>query len=321
MSALHLSPRITRRALLLSSAAVALARPGRASAHGTHVLRIGVQRSAIMLMLLKQRGGLQRHLPKHEVSWAEFPAGPQLLEALAVGELDLGMTGDAPPVFAQAAGKELIYVGAEPPKPRSSAIIVKAGSRLRTLVDLRGHSIALQKNSSAHFLLARAVAKAGLRFGDIKPVYLAPADARAAFEGGDVDAWAIWDPFYAVAESAIATRVLSDGVGLCNNNSFYLASRAMVETQPETLRAVFAALAEIDTFVRTKRAEAERLYAAISGLEPSTVKRLLDRRPPSPVAPLDAAQIADQQRVADTFLSLKLIPSRIRVADVVWMPK
>ena len=42
-----------------------------------------------------------------------------------------------------------------------------------------------------------AVRKAGLQWTDIQPVWLSPADARAAFQKGAIDAWAIWDPYYA----------------------------------------------------------------------------------------------------------------------------
>ncbi len=153
-------------------------------------LRIGYQKSAVNLVIAKQLGWLEKRLPATKVSWLEFPAGPQLLEALSVGSLEFGLTGDAPPVFAQAAGKDLVYVGAEPPKPDSSAILTQADSPLRTLADLKGRKVALQKGSSAHYLLVRAVEKAGLQWSDIQPIYLTPADARAAFERKSVDAWA-----------------------------------------------------------------------------------------------------------------------------------
>ncbi|NSL19692.1 ABC transporter substrate-binding protein, partial [Tatlockia micdadei] len=90
--------------------------------------------------------------------------------------------------------------------------------------DLKGRRVALQKGSSAHYLLVRALDKAGLAWNEIQPVYLAPADARAAFERKSVDAWAIWDPFYAATELAIRPRVLANGEGLSGNASFYLAS-------------------------------------------------------------------------------------------------
>jgi sulfonate transport system substrate-binding protein len=308
-----------RRSLLAASAAL-VATPVLAQRAPLQQLRIGFQKSAVNLVLVKQRGALEKRFAGARVQWIEFPAGPQLLEALAVGSLDFGLTGDSPPVFAQAAGKDLLYVGNEPPKPLSSAILVKADSPLSKLADLKGRRIALQKGSSAHYLLVRAVAKAGLAWSDIQPMYLPPSDARAAFERGSVDAWAIWDPFYAATELDASPKVLTNGSGLSNNNSFYLAARAFAETQPEALRTLFDELTQADALVQGSRKEAAQLVSDFSGLPLAVVHRFLARRPPSPVAPLTAAIVADQQRVADAFAQLGLIPKPIRVADIVWQP-
>jgi sulfonate transport system substrate-binding protein len=281
-------------------------------------LRIGYQKSAVNLVILKQQGVLEKRYPNTKVTWIEFPAGPQLLEALSVGALEFGLTGDSPPVFAQAAGKELFYVGAEPAKPESSAILVLRDSSIQTLVDLKGKKIALQKGSSAHYLLVRAVEKAGLQWNDIQPIYLTPADARAAFERKSVDAWVIWDPFYAATEFALPTRVITTGRGLSGNNSFYLSSTVLANQHPDVLVALFEELSRADRFVQEHRADAIKLIANFSGLDAGVVSLFLKRRPSSPVGLLTAGAIASQQQVADAFARLALIPKNVRVADIVW---
>jgi sulfonate transport system substrate-binding protein len=284
-------------------------------------VRIGFQKSAVNLVVLKQQGALEKRFADSKVQWVEFPAGPQLLEALSVGGLEFGLTGDSPPVFAQAAGRELLYVGAEPPKPLSSAVLVPAASPLRTLADLRGKRIALQKGSSSHYLLLRAVARAGLQWSDIAPMYLPPSDARAAFEKGAVDAWVVWDPYYAATEHDIKPRVLATGAGLSSNNSFYLASKPFVERHASAVQALLDELTRADAYVQSNRKEAAQLIADFSGLSLATVHLFISRRPPSPVAPLSPALVADQQRVADAFEQQGLIPRRIKVADIVWSPQ
>ena len=281
-------------------------------------LRIGYQKSAVNLVILKQQGVLEKRFAGTKVSWIEFPAGPQLLEALAVGSLVFGLTGDSPPVFAQAAGKDLLYVGAEPPKPDSSAILVLKDSPLKTLADLKGRRVALQKGSSAHYLLVRAVEKGGLQWGDLQPVYLTPADARAAFERRSVDAWAIWDPFYAATELAIQPRVLATGRDLSSNNSFYLASRAFATQHAPILGVLLEELTRADRQAQENRKEVIKLIADFSGLDAGVVSLFLQRRPKSPVGPLSPQTVADQQRVADAFFKLGLIPKPVTVASMVW---
>lgn len=310
-----------RRFLLQSACFLGLAGPARVRGYsGPAQLRIGFQKSAVNLVVLKQRGELERRFPQARVQWIEFPAGPQLLEALAVGSLEFGLTGDTPPVFAQAAGKDLVYVGAEPPKPESSAILVLPDSPLRALADLKGRRIAFQKGSSSHYLVVRALRQAGLAWKDIQPAYLTPAEARAAFERGSLDAWAIWDPYYAAAEIDLRPRVLATGRSLSGNNSFYLASRALVERHPEAVAALLDALVWAADHVQAHRTESAQLVAEFSGLSLATVLRFIARRPYSPARPLDPAVVEEQQRVADTLHEQGLIPRRIRVADAVWHP-
>ncbi|WP_457391741.1 aliphatic sulfonate ABC transporter substrate-binding protein [Roseateles sp. P5_E1] len=310
-----MSANATRRAaiaILATTAAVWT----RAKADAPTQLRIGFQKGSLNLALLKSYGLLEQRLPGTRIQWTEFPAGPQLLEALALGSVDLGATGDAPPVFAQAAGKDVVYVGAEPPKPDSSAVLVKPDSPLKTLADLKGRRVALQKGSSAHFLTVQAVKKAGLAWADIQPVYLPPADARAAFERGSVDAWAVWDPYYAAAEISGELRALATSRGLTSNNTFYLASRALSQ-QPALVKTLFQALTDTDTRVRTDRKDAVQRYAEFAGLPAAIVQRMVERRGAAPVGPLTPDLVREQQQVADAFAELALIPRPIRVADAI----
>jgi len=314
MSRLH-----RRRALQRLAAGAATGVTPLLRAQPAAELRIGFQKGSFNLVVAKRLGLVERQLPGTPVKWVEFPAGPQLLEALAVGSVDFGGVGDSPPVFAQAAGKDLFYVGAEPPKPDTSAILVKPDAPLKTLGDLRGKRIAAQKGSSAHFLLVQALARGGVPWNDVSVVYLPPADARAAFEKGAVDAWVIWDPYYAAAEIAGGVRVLATSRGLTSNNTFYLGSRALTQREA-VLKALYAALTEANAYVQSHRKESAQLFADFAGLGLATVHRVLERRPTAPVGPLTPALVAEQQKVADAFARLLLIPAPIRVADIVWQP-
>jgi len=309
---------LARRTFLVA-AALAVASAGYAQ-DAPKELRIAFQKGSVGLSLLKQRGTLERRLPGVAVKWIEFPAGPQLLEALAVGSADIGAVGDTPPIFAQAAGKDLVYVGVEPPRPDSSAILVAKDSPIKSLSDLKGRKVAFQKGSSAHYLTVRALEKAGLAYTDIEPVYLPPADARAAFERGSVDAWAIWDPYFAAAEQVPSTRVLVTGRDLTSNNSFYIATRDFAARNAESIGILFDELNQTDAFAHARRREAAALYASFAGLDPKVVETVFARRARANIGPLTPAIVEDQQRVADAFYALALIPRAVRVSEVVWQP-
>src|SRR3984885_4036046 len=194
------------------------------------VVRIGFQKYG-KLVLLKSKATLEDRLKAagYRVVWTEFPSGPPLLEALNVGAIDFGNAGEAPPIFAQAAGAPIQYVAYEPPAPKGETILVPKDSPLKSVSDLKGRKVALNKGSNVHYLLVKALEKAGVKYSEIEPVFLAPADARAAFERGAVDAWAIWDPFQASAEVAIGARALADGPGAVAHTPFHLARKAFAD--------------------------------------------------------------------------------------------
>lgn len=308
-----------RRSVLQLGAALVAGTAWPAFADEARTLRIGFQKGGGLLGLLKAQGKLEKALAGQgwALTWHEFPAGPQLLEALNAGSVDFGYTGAPPPIFAQAADKDIVYVGAEPGGLSAEAIIVKAGSPLANVADLRGKRVAVQKGSSANFLLLAALRKAGVAFADITPIYLPPADARAAFESDRVDAWTIWDPYLASIQSSLKVRVVADYTGLLITNSFYESSRAFSTRAPQQLSLVLDELARAGAWaVANPVAMAEQLAPQL-GL-PKDVVETWQRRTRYGVQPVDAGIIATQQKVADTFLAQKLIPKQIDVATAVW---
>ncbi|HEY9024884.1 MAG TPA: aliphatic sulfonate ABC transporter substrate-binding protein [Burkholderiaceae bacterium] len=311
--------RLDRRQAIALLAAGTAGLPAIRSRAATSELRIGYQKSSVNLMVTRERRLLDAALPGVSVKWIEFPAGPQILEALAVGSLDFGFTGDTPPVFAQAAGKDIWYVGLEPPKPASSAILVPADSPLRALADLKGKRVGFQKGSSSHYLVLRALEKGGLQWSDITPLHLAPSDARAAFEKGALDAWGIWDPYYAAAEIDGRARVLTTGQGLSSNNSFYLGSRELTR-QPTLVKGLFAALSQADALGKANLPQTAKFLSEATGVPLAGTIRFLQRRTSGPVTVLKPSDVADQQRVADAFSRIGLIPKPLKVADAVWQP-
>ena len=281
-------------------------------------LRIGYQKYGT-LVILKARGTLEKRLAEKGigVKWTEFPFGPPLLEAINVGSLDVGTVGEAPPIFAQAAGADLVYVGNEPPAPTAEALVVPKDSPIKNVAELKGRKIAVAKGSNANYLLIKLIEKAGLKFSDVSVVYLAPADARAAFESGRVDAWSIWDPFLAAAEKQLGARVLADGRGAVANHQFYLAARGFAEKHPEIVHILLDEIAKIDQWGKQNPKEVAKFIAPLIGIELPVVE-LAAQRLTYGVKPVTDDVLAQQQKVADAFVELKLVPRPVRVADAAW---
>jgi sulfonate transport system substrate-binding protein len=281
-------------------------------------VRIGYQKYGT-LVLVKARGQLDRRLAAAgaRVQWAEFPFGPPMLEALNAGHLDLAASGETPPVFAQAAkGSSLVYLGYEAPSPEGEALLVRNEAPIRRVADLKGRKIAVARGSNAHYFLLRALEAAGLGWQDIQPVYLLPAEARAAFATGEVDAWAIWDFHLAAAEASLAVRVLADAQGLTPNHEIYTSRRDFVQAHPGLLRSVLAEIAATDEWAKTHVEQAAVLLDRQLQIGTGVLLRALKRRGYG-LHPADPTLRANQQRVADTLLALGLLPRPIKVSEAI----
>jgi sulfonate transport system substrate-binding protein len=311
--------RIARRALGLGALAglmLASSSPSIATAQ-EKVVRMGNQKVGAFA-LLKARGILEERLKPlgYTVTWKEFPGGPQLLEGVKAGAVDFAHSGEAPPIFAQAAGAPLLYIGHEPAAPKGEAIIVPKDSPIKTVADLKGKKIGLNKGSNVHYLLVRALEKAGLKYTDVEVVFLPPTEGRAAFEKGAIDAWVIWEPYRAAAEMSLGARTLADGTDLVSNHEFYFTTKTFAEAHPQMIDVVLGAARDVYAEAAKDIRGTAKTFSAAAGFPEPVMEVALSRRTFG-ILPISGPVIAEQQRIADTFKDLGLIPTAINVSDAV----
>ncbi len=309
---------ITRRtalAGLLASPAVVTA--AQAADPVPSEFRIGYQKSGV-LVVARQQGTIEARLKTLGVSsvkWVEFQYGPPLMEALGLGSIDFGAVGDTPPVFAQVAGAKVVYAAATPAS--QSAILVAQDSPIRTLADLKGRRLAFARGSSSHNFVVQALAKAGLAPADVQQTYLSPADAVAAFARGSVDAWAVWDPYFAIAEKRHNARILTTTKGVLDSYSFYLANRDFASRHPAVLKAAVDALGETVAWSAKNRDQLATAISEVTGVDLDIQKFAVDRLEIS-IGPITEPIVQSQQTIADTFHRLGIVPRQVNVRDIVW---
>ncbi|MBD1913236.1 sulfonate ABC transporter substrate-binding protein [Leptolyngbya sp. FACHB-16] len=284
-----------------------------------HVVRLGHQKYGTLSIIRMHRAVEERLRPLGvTVRWNQFATGPQLLEALNAGRLDFGHTGEAPPINAQAAGVSLLYVASQPPTPAGEAILVPPNSPIQKVADLKGKKIAFNKGSNVHYFVVKALEKAGLDYADVDVVFLPPADARAAFERKNVDAWAIWDPYLAAAQHATDARILTDGQGIVANREFFLSSQHFAQTHPDRLQTILDVIAETAEWAKVRPREVAELTSPLLGVGVEVLEHVA-KRTSYGLNPITPEIVAYQQELADTFHRLKLIPKPIDVDQVVVM--
>ncbi|HEY0292773.1 MAG TPA: aliphatic sulfonate ABC transporter substrate-binding protein [Hansschlegelia sp.] len=307
-------------AVVLAAAAVS---GPRANADAPTTVRIGYQRSSTLISLLKADGSLERALAERgvKISWHEFTSGLPLLEALNLGGVDFSAdVADTVPVFAQAAGAKLVYVAEEAPSPAAQAILVHGNSLISSVEQLKGKKIAVTKGAGSHYLLLAALAKAGLTIKDVTPAYLTPADGRAAFVSGAVDAVVIWDPFLASIQAQSDARILADGTGLASYKRYYLTTKDFAARGGDLVGIIVAQLKEAGSAVKADPKQAAEKLSGLWSMEAATVEKANGRRSYK-VGLVTRDGLAEQQKIADAFAAEGLFPKKVDASDVaIWSP-
>ncbi len=287
----------------------------------TKVVRIGHQPFGT-LFYLKAKGSLETRLAKMgwSVDWTEFVTGPPILKAIGQGKIDLGYAGVTPPIFAQSEGIPFVYIANDSALSGSIGIIVRQDSPIRTLADLKGKKIAATRKTSAHYLLIRALTQGGLQLKDAELVDLPPSKAQEAFLRGEVDAWAIWQPFLAKLQETMPADFLTDSQGLINDRNFYLASRSFASNFPEIVKTVMGETRLMANWITKNPERAVEFITARTGMKKTTASILTKSRSYD-LLPIQDRAVEEQQRIAEIFFRLGMLPERIWIEDAIWKQK
>jgi sulfonate transport system substrate-binding protein len=295
--------RSTIVALLALTASVALSGCGADETEaGDAPLRVGYQRFG-GLSLVKAKAAAP------DAQWSLFESGPALTEALKAGAIDIGQTGEAPPIFAAAAKIPFSIVGTSAPIPKGEAVLVKQAKGFKTFADLKGKTVALNKGSNVNWLLVKLLEANKMKLTDINVKYLKPAEGRPAFDNDQVDAWIIWDPYFALAEQP-GVQVLADATGLANNREYILVHPDAVKAKSAKIKTFLDTYQKTTTWGIANPAERAKVLAPELKIDEAVTTRALERSA-QPLAPLTPEVGAELQAIADGFAELKLIPGPV----------
>jgi sulfonate transport system substrate-binding protein len=289
-----------------------------ASSASKPTLVVGQQESGI-ISLVKDSGALNG--ASYNVKWAVFPFGPPEVQAVAAGQVDIGTDiGDVPPINGAATTSGFKVIGAIVPpsfKQAGNYLIVPKGSTINKLADLKGKSVGVPFGSSAHGFLLNAVQSVGLSPTTVKFVNLTPAALQAAFNGGKVDAIAIWNPQAAVdvesgARILLAGRPpLDPDVGFTVGNAKDLADPAKRKLITDLLERLGRAYAWGDAHPAQWIKDVQKetgVDAKTATFEVDNGKELIEYVTP--------AILASEQKLADTFYKAKQITKNVDVKAI-----
>lgn len=276
-------------------------------------LRIGDQVKGTQ-SLLEAAGALDDL--DYRIEWSTFEAGPPLLEALGANKVDAGSTGDVPPVFAQANGNSGRIVAVQARTGANDFLLVPANSTASSIADLKGKKIAVTQGSSSHGLVLGLLEQAGLPVSDFQFQFLGPADALSAFTAGQVDAWAVWNPYSTIGQNTAGAKVIADGSEVTTGQTYFsAASDALADpAKSAALADFFGRLSRAQVWADTHPEAWVPIFAKLTKLPEDVAQASFDTSKGHYV-PIDGDRIAKQQKLIDLFAAGGLLKQAPVAAD------
>lgn len=281
-------------------------------------LRVGDQKGGTEA-LLHASGELEK-LP-FTIEFSTFTSGPPQIEAATAGKIDFAVTGNTPPIFGAAANAKVKIVTGYANNASGDAILIPGTSTLASVADLKGKKVAVAKGSSAHGHLLLQLNKVNLTLGpgkDVEPVFLQPADALSAFTSGNVDAWAIWDPYTAIVQLENNPKTLVTAEGVSNGYGFGIAGdEALADPRRNTaVRELALGIARAANWAKANPEEWAEQYSAEVGIDPRA-GAIAQGRSLRPAIALDDSVVASEQELADAFADSGQLQGQVDFAKFV----
>ncbi|MCT1354604.1 ABC transporter substrate-binding protein [Gordonia sp. p3-SID1431] len=281
-------------------------------------LRVGDQKGGTEA-LLRASGELEK-LP-FTIEFSTFTSGPPQIEAATAGKIDFAVTGNTPPIFGAAANAKVKIVTGYANNASGDAILIPGTSTLASVADLKGKKVAVAKGSSAHGHLLLQLNKVNLTLGpgkDVEPVFLQPADALSAFTSGNVDAWAIWDPYTAIVQLENNPKTLITAEGVSNGYGFGIAGdEALADPRRNTaVRELALGIARAANWAKANPEEWAEQYSAEVGIDPRA-GAIAQGRSLRPAIALDDSVVASEQELADAFADSGQLQGQVDFAKFV----
>lgn len=281
----------------------------------TTELRIGIQVGPhyAPYFVAKEKKWLEDELAQLGVTlkWVNFASGPPMNEALAAGQVDLGLMGDSPAIIAKAAGQDTSIVGICATGPKALAVILPKNSSLTAVNDLKGKKVGVVKGSYAHHLLALVLQKNGLTLNDVQLINLAHTDIPVALAKGDIDAGAIWEPLITQLEEQDAIKILADGTGIKKGELVLVARNEFASQNPKLLEIVFKNVQRGHDFVQKNPQEAASLISEDVKLKPEQLVKVLSKFDYNPIIRDD--DIAELKATTQFMLDAGLIKTSVDI--------
>jgi sulfonate transport system substrate-binding protein len=291
------------------------AAPAGSTASGTSggALNIDFATYNPLSLVIKQNGWLEKALAPQgiTVNWVKSAGSNKANEALRAGAIDVGSTAGSAALLARSNGSPIQTIDIYS-QPEWAALVVPAGSPIKSVANLKGKKIAATKGTDPYFFLLQSLEEAGLEPSDVTVEVLQHADGWAALQNGSVDAWAGLDPIMAGAEASGAT-LLYRNVGF-NSYGFLNATESFLAAKPDVAQIVVDAYEHARSWAKDHPDETAKILSEEAAIDLAVATKVIRERSNLGVDPVPGeAQIAVLTKIGPIFVESGDVTSQDRI--------
>ncbi|MEC0231049.1 ABC transporter substrate-binding protein [Paenibacillus alba] len=235
-----------------------------------------------LLIIAKEQGFFQQEGLTVDIKL--FAAGPDVVSAIASKSIQLGSTGDIPPLIAKASGLPLQAIAQHSDISGVQTLVVNP-DKIKKPDDLKGKKVAYVSGTASEAFFLKIVEKYGLDLGTIQSFKVGPTEILPAFQKKDVDAFVIWQPIAAkgVKEAGgfqllTATQSYVPGAegpqALFASYSLLVGHKDLLDKNPETTKAALRALRKAANFIKSNPDESAAFVSKTLETDIETIKSI-----------------------------------------------
>ena len=247
---------------------------GVASAQSKMTIATGVDPVFSAYYVAQEEGLFKKH--GLDVRINTGPSGSAMVSFLVNGQIESAFGSEIAGVSNHNLDPNVVVVAQATRLVRWIAVV---GRNIDTLDQLKGKKVGIARGSGGEVFWLAMLDKLKLNAADYTVVNVEAPEMVAALERGNIDAYAVWEPWVTRGLAAVKnTKVLKDQEGILEQGVYIYMNLGWIKKNPAQAEGFMRALVEATDIINKDRKRAAKdVSAFLKSLDPPMVEQLMTK--------------------------------------------